>query len=351
MYREVLSIIKQNGHCAYLVGGSVRDMLMGKKNGDYDICTSAYPYMIKEMFPNCQVVETGIKHGTVTLIYKKIPFEITVFRSEKGYTDHRHPDTVTFGATLEEDLSRRDFTINALCYDGERIIDKVCGVKDIENRIIRTVGDPYKRFEEDALRILRGLRFACTLGFEIEENTANAMRHHAESMQKVSAERIYSEFKKCAVGKSFKRVYAQYYDIFAKFIPNAINDEKVFGSATEAKNALKSLKADKQSIRLAEAYFSAPMVSPIRLLRLYGEETARFICEKRNLQNEYALALESGTPYKLTMLDIKGNEIGDIIGDKSKISLILNTLLDMVMDGEIENKREILKQKVVDIAI
>lgn len=350
MFRQVISKIRESGYETYLVGGSVRDMILGREIYDYDICTSAFPEQIKEIFSSDTVTETGIKHGTVTLIYERVPFEITVFRSEGGYKDHRHPDSVKFGASLEEDLKRRDFTMNAVCFDGERFIDPLNGKKDIDNRIIRAVGDPQKRFGEDALRILRGLRFACVLGFEIEPETAKAMREYADELSVISAERIFTEFKKAANGEFFAQVYKQYYDIFARFIPNAINDKRIFKNSEEAVDALKKLKADKKSIYLAKAFFSAPTdADPITLLRMYGEKNALFICEKRGTTSALTKAIADKTPYKVSMLDINGNDIFPLTDDKSRIGTILEKLLDRVIAGETENKREILLKKVVDI--
>ncbi|MBO5402502.1 MAG: hypothetical protein J6A85_04940 [Clostridia bacterium] len=350
MFRQVISKIKDNGYEAYLVGGSVRDMILGRDIYDYDICTSAYPEKIKDIFSDYPVIETGIKHGTVTLVYQKIPFEITVFRSEQGYKDHRHPDKVIFGASLEEDLSRRDFTMNAICFDGEEFIDPLKGKEDIESRLIRAVGEPERRFSEDALRILRGLRFACVLGFEIEPKTAAAMRAYAEDLSVISVERIFAELKKAAAGKYFGQVYNQYYDIFARFIPNAVNEKQIFKSKDDAVDALRKLKADKKSIYLAEAYFSAPEDGDIiTLLRSYGEECTRFICEKRGLTEALEAVLAEKKPYKVSMLDISGKDILPLTEDKSHIGSILEALLDDVIAGKTENKREILLEKVVDI--
>ncbi len=349
MYREVLEIIRREGYEGYLVGGSVRDMIMGMQTADYDICTSAHPEKVKNIFKDYTVIETGIKHGTVTVIYKGVPFEITVFRSEQGYSDHRHPDKVIFGADLTEDLLRRDFTINAVCFDGKNYIDPLNGINDIKNRVIRAVGDPEKRFEEDTLRILRGLRFACVLGFEIEMQTATAMKDQIYDFGSVSAERIFTEFSKAAKGKYFGQVYIKYYEVFSKFIPYAAKTESVYLNAQDAVASLKALKADRKSVRLAEIYFSAPQEEPIKLLRRYGYEAARFICEKRGTAEKLDSAIKSGAPYTVAMLDIRGSDLIPLTDDKTKIGKALDKLLDSVMSGEIQNKREILLQKAVDI--
>ncbi len=349
MYREVLEIIRREGYQGYLVGGSVRNMIMGMQTADYDICTSAHPEEVKSIFKDYTVVETGIKHGTVTAIYKGVPFEITVFRSEQGFSDHRHPDKVIFGVSLTEDLLRRDFTMNAICFDGKNYIDPLKGINDIKNRVIRAVGNPEKRFEEDTLRILRGLRFSAVLGFEIETQTENAMRSRAYDFKGISAERIFTEFSKAAKGKYFGQVYIKYYDVFSKFIPYAAKTESVYLNAEDAVASLKALKADKKSVRLAEIYFSAPQEEAIKLLRRYGYEAARFICEKRGITEKLDRALKSGTPYTVAMLDIRGSDLIPLTDDKTKIGETLEKLLDSVMSGKIQNKREILLQKAVDI--
>ena len=164
------------GYKAYAVGGCSRDSLMGNNPNDWDICTNALPNQVKQVFPDYEIIDTGLKHGTVTLLIDKIPYEITTFRTESTYSDNRRPDSVIFVSTVQEDLSRRDFTVNAIAYNQyENIIDPFGGQEDIKNAIIRTVGNPDTRFDEDALRILRAIRFASTLGFSIEDETKESI--------------------------------------------------------------------------------------------------------------------------------------------------------------------------------
>lgn len=199
----VIDNLIKNGHKAYLVGGCVRDMLMGKTPTDFDITTSAFPEEVIALFE--KTVPTGIKHGTVTVIINSTPIEVTTFRTEKGYSDSRHPDDVNFVRNLSQDLCRRDFTVNAIAYnESEGLIDLYGGVADIENKILRTVGDAKTRFEEDALRILRLFRFASTLGFSIEQNTLNGALECANLLETVSRERIFAELKKAVTGDNFK---------------------------------------------------------------------------------------------------------------------------------------------------
>ncbi len=349
MFKKVLREIKKHGFEAYLVGGSVRDMILNRKVYDYDICTSALPEQTKQIFKDYTVLETGIKHGTVTLIYQGTHYEITAFRSEKGYSDFRHPDSVEFISDLTTDLTRRDFTMNAVCFDGESFTDPLNGIKDIEAGIIRAVGHPEKRFEEDAMRILRGIRFASVLGFRIEAQTEKAMFKYKENINTVSAERIFSEIKKMTCGNYFGQAYKKYYEIFASFIPEAKNTDCIFDSEADAISALKRLKADKQSILYAKAYFGSKSLTIPYLLRFYGDDAADFVCKKRGLTKEYEAVISQKMPYKLSMLEINGNDIKKICKNDKNISTVLNLLLTSVMEGKTENKHESLVEKAVDI--
>ena len=168
--KTAISMLESRGFEAFAVGGCVRDSLLGKIPTDYDVTTSAFPEEMKEVFKNEKVIETGIKHGTLTVIIGTYPIEITTFRIDKDYSDHRRPDSVEFTRSLREDLARRDFTVNALAYNSKTgVVDLFGGISDLEKGIIRCVGEPDKRFDEDALRIMRALRFSSVLGFEIEE--------------------------------------------------------------------------------------------------------------------------------------------------------------------------------------
>ena len=169
-------LLKSNGFEAFLIGGSVRDYIMGLPIGDIDITTNATPQQVKSVFCDFRVIETGIKHGTVTVLIDNEPLEITTYRSEGAYSDNRHPDCVTFSQSLSDDVVRRDFTMNAIAYDfSDGFCDLVGGIKDINNQTIRCIGDAETRFREDALRILRALRFSSVLGFSIEKNTEEAI--------------------------------------------------------------------------------------------------------------------------------------------------------------------------------
>lgn len=199
----VLKEIEQAGYEAYFVGGSVRNHILGLPIHDVDIATSAYPEEIKEIFKH--TVDTGIQHGTVTVLFGGSSYEITTFRTESGYQDYRRPDEVTFVRSLEDDLKRRDFTINALALDrnGE-VIDKFDGLKDLNNHLIRAVGKAEERFHEDALRMMRAVRFQSQLNFRIEDKTAEAIKSNAHLLEKIAVERTREEFIKMMLGQAWQ---------------------------------------------------------------------------------------------------------------------------------------------------
>ena len=192
---KIINILEANGHEAYAVGGCVRDCILGKVPHDWDITTSALPKQVKELFSH--TFDTGIEHGTVTVLLSGVGYEVTTYRVDGKYEDGRHPKEVTFTASLEEDLKRRDFTINAMAYNESRgLVDLFGGKDDLDAGIIRAVGNPTERFTEDALRMLRALRFSAQLGFEIEEDTYQAIKELAPSLDRISAERIQVELIK-----------------------------------------------------------------------------------------------------------------------------------------------------------
>ena len=216
----VLDKLEENGFSAYAVGGAMRDYILGNPVNDWDVTTAALPEETEKVFSDFKVVRTGIKHGTITVIVKDLPVEITTFRKESGYTDNRHPDKVEFVSDLAEDLKRRDFTVNSLAYnEKEGLIDLYGGLSDLNSGIIRTVGDPCERFSEDALRILRAVRFSSKLGFSIEEKTYAAAKELKENLKNVSAERIFSEFMKTLCGKNVKNALLNYREIITEIIP------------------------------------------------------------------------------------------------------------------------------------
>lgn len=217
--KTVIEALENAGYEAYAVGGCVRDAILGKLPNDWDIATSAKPEQMKELFKGYHCVETGIEHGTLTVVLDS-PLEITTFRLDGEYEDNRHPKSVDFTAELSLDLARRDFTVNAMArnLNGE-IIDPYGGRADIKKKLIRCVGDPDKRFNEDALRILRGLRFASTLDFEIEEKTAESIRKNKDLIKNISVERVSKELLKLICGKGAYRILKEFAEVIFVIIP------------------------------------------------------------------------------------------------------------------------------------
>ena len=226
--RYLIDILKEDGYEAYIVGGCVRDSLLYKQPNDWDICTSAKPQEVidlLECYDDIEVILTGLKHGTITAHVNGKNYEITTYRIDGEYSDNRRPDSVIFVDDIEKDLSRRDFTINAMAYDGgsfldiTRIVDPYRGWEDLHEGIIRCVGNPDERFQEDGLRILRALRFASTYGFKIEADTAAAIHRNKKLLNNISAERIQSELCKMLCGKGVLDILLNYKDIMAVIIP------------------------------------------------------------------------------------------------------------------------------------
>ncbi len=216
----ILSLFKESGYEAFCVGGAVRDSLMGIEPGDWDITTNATPDETANIFKDFKIIETGIKHGTITVIIDKKSYEITTYRIDGEYEDNRHPGNVTFTRNLKDDLARRDFTVNAIAYNPDTgIVDFYDGQDHIYNSIIKTVGNPDKRFNEDGLRIMRALRFAATLGFEIESDTAAAIHRNKDLLKNISAERINIELTKLVCGKNAFNILMEYPDVLSVVIP------------------------------------------------------------------------------------------------------------------------------------
>ena len=218
--RFIIDTFEENGYDAYAVGGCVRDAVLGKEPEDWDICTPALPDQTMRCFGEYHIIETGLKHGTVTLVIDHKPFEITTYRVDGIYGDNRRPDNVTFVTGLKEDLSRRDFTINAMAFNPKKgLADFFGGMSDIENKTIRCVGDADKRFKEDALRILRALRFASVLGFVIENGTSAAVFKNKGLLKNIAAERFAGELNKLIVGRGTEDILLSYPSVIEEIIP------------------------------------------------------------------------------------------------------------------------------------
>ena len=218
-----LTLLNKAGFEAFVVGGAVRDLLRGTAVHDWDLTTSALPEQTKEVFAAYRLIETGLKHGTVTVLIDGTPLEITTYRLEGSYSDHRRPDSVAFTRSLEEDLARRDFTINAMAYHPEvGVVDPFGGKADLAKGIIHCVGEPDRRFQEDALRMLRGLRFAAKLGMTIESNTSAAIHRNRHLLTSIAAERIQVELTGLLCGCCAEPVLRQYHDVLSVSVPEII---------------------------------------------------------------------------------------------------------------------------------
>lgn len=220
--KMLISLLHSAGYKAYAVGGCVRDFLLNRAVNDIDICTSATPEEVENVLKNkgIKFVETGLKHGTITAVVNGKPYEITTFRTDGEYLDNRRPENVTFVTDVKDDLARRDFTINSMAYnEQEGLVDCFGGVEDLKNKLIRAVGDADTRFNEDALRIMRALRFSAVLGFDIEESTKNAIIKNKELLLNIAAERIYAELIKLLMGDYCEKVLLDYREVIAVIIP------------------------------------------------------------------------------------------------------------------------------------
>lgn len=217
---RALSVLEACGFEGYTVGGCVRDSLLGRTPNDWDITTNATPDEMKACFKDFRVIETGIRHGTLTVIVDGMQLEITTYRNDGEYLDNRHPVQVTFSERIEDDLSRRDFTVNAMAYHPTRgFVDLFGGREDLQNRMICAVGDAKTRFCEDGLRILRAIRFASVLDFDIEEDTAKAVHECKNLLSGIAAERVREEFCKLICGRGAVRILREYIDVIAVFLP------------------------------------------------------------------------------------------------------------------------------------
>lgn len=304
--RKVTAIIENltmHGFEAYAVGGCVRDSVLAKKPNDWDITTSARPEQIKKLFR--RTVDTGIEHGTVTVLLGRESFEVTTYRVDGAYEDNRHPKEVTFTANLEEDLKRRDFTINAMAYnDEQRLVDPFGGMKDLNRHLIRCVGDPKERFSEDALRILRAVRFSAQLSFPIEEETADAIRELAPNLANISAERIQAELLKMLVSDHPERIMDAYelgitevilpeWDAMVGVAQNT--PHHVYDVAEHTIQAMKNVKNDK-ILRLVMLFhdMGKPMMKTtddegrdhFKGHALISEEIARNVLKRLKFDNE-----------------------------------------------------------------
>ncbi len=402
--KHIIGVLMENGYEAYAVGGCVRDSILGRVPGDWDITTSALPMQVKGLFR--RTVDTGIQHGTVTVMLGRNGYEVTTYRIDGKYEDSRHPESVEFTPKLEEDLKRRDFTINAMAYNDEHgIVDIFDGVGDLQRKIIRCVGNAHDRFDEDALRILRAVRFSAQLGFGIEENTAGAAKELAVNLKRISSERIHTEFNKMlksahpdyfsvadAIG-IMEIVLPEYHVMSAEdkafvgalarecacllperyaamlFMSGRYSEE---GPADTAKRVLKRLKLDNDTINTASMLLRFGMLeitddeSRIRhiiyetgdknILRIldfraaYEKCIGNDITDVRRMYDICNMIFERGDCVSLKNLAITGKELIAMgVPAGRQMGEILNSLLMLVLDNPQLNDREQLSKEALKI--
>ena len=380
----VIEALEASGFSADVVGGAVRDFLLGTPSFDYDITTSATPEEVKRTFAGHRTLDTGIKHGTVTLMLDGVGYEITTYRTDGAYADGRHPDTVSFTRSLTEDLARRDFTVNAIAYNPRRgYTDPFSGIPDIERRIIRAVGEPERRFSEDALRIMRAVRFASKLGFAIEPETAEALRRLAPTLDKISRERIHVEWRKLLAGKDAYAVISEYREVISAAIPELsglplppsytfidtepeVRELLLFAMSDTPResfsSAMHTLRCDNKTRVLGETVLSAisvplPSTRPavaeflsrsshevldvyLKLSELLG------VISEADADKISEIATDGNLVYSVSQLAVSGNDLmheglrGREVGEK------LEMLLHRVMLGECENTRVALLRSI-----
>ena len=377
--RQVLRSLQARGHVAYLVGGCVRDMALGVRPHDWDICTGALPEQVMEVFPGA--LPTGLKHGTVTVRINSRSVEVTTFRSEENYADHRHPETVRFVGELTTDLSRRDFTINAMALSPDGLImDPFGGLTDLEHRCIRCVGSPELRFEEDALRMFRALRFSARLDFTIEEATLAAIGKKAHLASALAAERIRDEVEKTLLTPRPETVgLMQHLGLLDGFLcarADALPELKLLtklprkaldrwmalcvilrrrGLISSVEDFLTALRLDSRTIRCctdgaALLEGRKPRGAPEwkRLLRRWGVDTVSCAARCRDAldggssSRELKSVLKSGECFSMKHLAVSGDDLTALGLKGRELGEMLNFLLDYVIEYPENNRRELL---------
>lgn len=289
--KSIITRLEQNGYEAYAVGGCVRDSLLGRVPKDWDITTSALPEEIKKVFG--RTIDTGIEHGTVTVMYQGEGYETTTYRIDGKYSDSRHPDSVEFSRSLDEDLKRRDFTINAMAYSDKRgIVDLFGGIDDLDDRIIRCVGNPLERFSEDALRILRAIRFSAELDFDIDDKTLEAASQLKDRLKLISAERIHSELERLLMSShpekaGFLNSTGVDGVIFPEFAKAAGKDPLMIRSLT---GLLKASPYDKRIRWAVLLHMTGGGIAPLKRLK-FDNNTIHAVSELLRLENEKLIGL------------------------------------------------------------
>lgn len=371
---QCLNTLEEHGFEAWFVGGCVRDSLLGREFFDVDIATNALPEETEALFE--KTLPTGKKHGTVTVLIGQESIEVTTFRSDGGYSDHRHPENVSFVSTVSDDLSRRDFTVNAFAYHPTRgLLDLYGGVNDLKDGIIRTVGCPKKRFSEDALRILRAFRFSSVLGFDIEDNTEKASYSCSQQLSSLSGERVLSEIKKLAKGKN-PAIFSRLADknclsLFgigrttadiskitrlkeehraAALISLCSHDDALLKSRLKADNTLLKQISAMDTVRKSSV--PADKTSLKMLLNVLGEENAALFTdyikalypdnELSRVTGYYNEITEKNEPFCIRHLKIDGNDLSALGHSGRTTGTILHRLTDEVIKKPELNSKDVL---------
>ena len=379
--RYAMNALVRAGYQAYVVGGSVRDVLLGKEPHDYDLTTSALPEEMLELFSRDRVLTNGLKHGTLTLIKYGMAVEITTFRIDGEYSDGRHPDSIEFTGNLYEDVMRRDFTVNALCWNPETdLIDYVDGEDDINNQIIRCVGDPDRRFKEDALRILRALRFSAALDFDIDPMTAESAVYHCENLSAIAVERVLTELKKLLAGPRAEQVLLEFRPVFEQALPEIANmsaDEYMLAARrvsltppspelrlaallyglpkekiTECAMRLKFSKASRKFMESVSDYAGRPLPASRadmrRALGEMGDELLAGLIELRMADAKALchLVIQQGDCTTVAQLAVTAEDVFREGVSRRKVGQCLNSLLEAVIEDRLPNEKEALLEDV-----
>lgn len=359
---QIIRTIEEAGGEAYIVGGAVRDMLLKREPGDYDLATSLLPEAVMHLFP--VVIPTGLDHGTVTVVLDHVPFEVTTFRSESTYSDRRRPDEVTLGVSLEEDLTRRDFTINAMALKPTGLVDLFGGQNDLAAKVVRTVGRAEERFNEDALRMIRAFRFMSQLEFMLDQETELAIKNQKQHLQSVAVERIAIEFEKLLLGPGREAALAamlrtgiqQYMpDLNETIIKqlmtfpfNGVSSDDVWTLVLVAGLRPESLRAWKRSKKQeGRAKTLAPLVQEATLsdwqrYRLSDEELEH-LNEMTGRRHEGRMSLPIR---RLQDLTVNGRDMIELGLQKNQIKEALHHLERQVVHRQLDNQREILLKEV-----
>ena len=380
----VIRRLHDAGFQAYVVGGCVRDTLLGREPKDWDVCTNALPQQMQQVFADCHVVETGLQHGTLTVMYHPEPYEVTTFRVDGEYTDHRHPDEVIFVTDVMDDLSRRDFSVNAMAWSPETgLVDAFDGQGDLARKLIRCVGDPKKRFQEDALRIMRALRFASVYGFDIDPATDAAIHALKHTLKDVAAERIRVERLKLLCGQGAGEILRAYPDVMQVIMPplakvdwaatvaavenvDAVSETLRLTmllhqlSPADAKSVLMSLKPDNFTrdwvlalVTNQNFAFQPKRHSLLTALALFGKaqtydllavRRAKGLTDCEALEDVLGDVLLDGVCYSVKDMAINGRDLMALGAKGKTVGACLNHLLGLLLKEEISNDRDVLLQ-------